>query len=207
MKEWPVILAQDPSFRRLSFSLYDGESSIYLDGCKFSFEGKGVGFEQVFRANRVIAKEYFEKLVKEYGVNDKMFIEKIFSEIPPPTGIYSAGLYSLDTFILDRLYMFNKRCDEIYTLPPSFLMTVHNTRKYSKSDSTVIAKYLMEEVLKDRVVFKFKGRLNADMAESLIFLLRAFVRFDVMGLGKEIVGAVPGFYSESEKLLVKREEM
>ena len=204
LSDTDVLLAQDPSFSRLSFSLYDGNEVIYLDGCKFSFEGKGVGFEQVYQASRVIAREYFSKLCCDYGVNEKIFIKKIFSEIPPPTGIYSAGLYALDTFILDRLFTLNKGCDEIYTIPPSFLMTVHNTRKYKKSDSTAIAMYLMEEVLKGKLEFRYKGRMNADMAESFIFLMRAFVKYDVRGLGEEISGAIPGLYSKTEKLLIRR---
>lgn len=199
-----VILAQDPSFRKLSFSLYDGKDTVYLDSCTFKFEDQSVGFEQVFRANRVIALEYLTKLRDDYGVNSDIYIKKIFSEIPPPTGLYAAGLYSLDTYIIDKLFSFNKACDEVYTLPPSFLMTIHSSRNFKKSESTAIARYFMEDILVNDFNFKYKGRLNSDMAESLLFLMRAFCRFDVKNKREDIVGAIPGFFSESEKLLIKR---
>lgn len=199
-----VILAQDPSFNKLSFSLYNGEETIYLDSCSFKFSEQVIGFEQVFRANREIAHQYLNKLYKEYKVNTEIFVKKIFSEIPPPTGMYSAGLFSLDTYILDKLFIFNKQCDEVYTLPPSFLMTIHNSRKYKKSDSTAFARYFMNDILKDKFEFIYKNRLNADMAESFLFLLRAFCRFDIKGTRDLIISTIPGFFSEPEKLLIRR---
>jgi hypothetical protein len=119
--------------------------------------------------------------------------------------MFSAGLFSLDTYILDQLFNFNLKCREVWTLPPSFLMVVHNTRDYKKSYSTVLASYFMNDVLKGKLDFKFSGKMNADRAESLFFLLRAFVKFDVLGLKDTIINAISGFYSESEKLLVSRE--
>lgn len=199
-----VILAQDPSFKKLSFSLYDGSGTVYLDSCNFKL-GECVGFEKVFNANREILRQYIDKLVNDYGVNRTIYIDKIFSEIPPPTGIYSAGLYSLDTYILDRLFAFNKKCDEIWTIPPSFLMTIHNTKKFKKSESVILARYLMEDILKDRFEFKNKGKLNADKAESLLFLFRAFVKYNVLNSRDLIINAISGFYSEPEKLLISRE--
>jgi hypothetical protein len=198
-----VILAQDPSFSKLAFSLYDGKDTIYLDNCNFKL-GECVGFEKVFQANMSIWELYKDKLVKDYKVNKTLFIDKIFSEIPPPVGMYSAGLFSLDTFILDRLFNFNPKCTEIFTLPPSFLMTIHNVRKYKKGESTVLAKYLINDVLKDNFTFKFNGALNADRAESLFFLLRAFVKYDIKGSKEIIPRAISGFLSESEQLLISR---
>jgi len=199
-----VILAQDPSFAKLAFSLYDGKDTIYLDNCVFSL-GDCVGFERVFQANKEILKQYLDKLCNLYGVNKTLFIDKIFSEIPPPNGTYSAGLFSLDTYILDKLFTFNRACSEVWTLPPSFLMTIHNTRKYNKSDSTTLAKYFISDVLKDKFTFKFKGAINADRAESFFFLLRAFVKYDIKGCREIIPRAISGFLSESEKLLVSRD--
>lgn len=198
-----VILAQDPSFAKLSFSLFDGKDTIYLDGCKFKF-GECIGFEDVFNANRVILAQYLTLLKDKYKVNDTLFINKIFSEIPPPTGMFSAGLFSLDTYILDKLFTLNKSCDEVWTLPPSFLMTVHNTKKYKKSESTVLAKYFINNILKDKFNFVVGGSMNADKAESLFFLLRAFVKYNINDSKDTIIQAISGFFSESEKLLISR---
>lgn len=199
-----VILAQDPSFAKLSFSLYDGKDTIHIDSCSFEL-GECVGFEKIFNANRDIMRQYIEKLTKSYGVNTKLFINKIFSEIPPPTGIYSAGLFSLDTFVLDKLFAMNKQCDEIFTLPPSFLMTIHNTRDYKKSESVVLAHYMMDDILKSKFKFvKPRNKLNADQAESLIFLIKALYKYDIKGTREEIARAISGFMSETEKLLISR---
>ena len=84
-KDEMVILAQDPSFAKLSFSLYDGQGNIYLDSCKFEL-GECIGFEKIFNANISIFEQYKNKLEKDYGVNSKFTIDKIFSEIPPQTG-------------------------------------------------------------------------------------------------------------------------
>jgi hypothetical protein len=198
-----VILAQDPSFAKLAFCLYDGNGTIFLDNCEFSL-GECVGFEKIFQANRLILKQYLTKLTINYGVNNTIYINKIFSEIPPPNGTYAAGLFSLDTYILDKLFAFNKKCDEIWTIPPSFLMTVHNTRKYKKSESVTLAKYFINDVLKGKFVFKFKGAINADRAESFFFLLKAFAKYDIRGTRDMIINTISGFYSESEKLLISR---
>lgn len=198
-----MILAQDPSFRKLSFSLYNGEDDIYLDSVSFAL-GDCVGFEKVFNANIKIFKEYTNKLVNFYKVNKDIFVDIIFSEIPPPAGTYSAGLYSLDTYLLTGLLSLNKKCREVYTLPASFLMTIHNSRQFKKSDSTAFARYFMNDILKDRFKFHINGRFNADQAESLLFLLRAFCKYNIKDTRELIINAVPGFYSESEKLLFSR---
>lgn len=199
-----VILAQDPSFAKLSFSLYDGEDTIYLDSCSFSL-GECIGFEKVFNASQGIMKQYEELLVTKYGVNQSLFIDKVFSEIPPPTGAFSAGLYALDMFVLYRLFEINQKCSEVFTLPPSFLMTIHNQRSYKKGESTVLARYLMNDILGSKFNYEFKGKLNADQAESFIFLMRAFCKYDIKGTRHDIIRAISGFMSESEKLLTSRE--
>lgn len=198
-----VILTQDPSFRKLAFSLYDGKGKVVIDNCKFEL-GACVGFEKIFSANREILIQYLTKL-NGYGVNKDLYIDKIFSEVPPPSGSYSAGLFSLDTYILDKLWGFNKKCTEIWTIPPSYLMTLHNTRKYKKSDSTKLAKYMMEDVLNETFEFEINGRFNADKAESLLFMLRAFVKYDIRGSREMIINEISGFFSEPEKLLINRD--
>lgn len=193
-----VILAQDPSFRKLSFSLYDGDKTIYLDSCEYKF-GDMIGFEDIYLANRIVYKQYRDKLI-ELGVNKRLFIDKVFSEIPPPTGMFSAGLFSLDTYVLENLARdFNIK--EIWTIPPSFLMTVHNSRKYNKGESTILAKYLIDKVVGSKFNIEMKGKMNADRAESFFFLMRAFVKYNIYDMKDDIISTLPGFYSECEKPL------
>ena len=198
-----VILAQDPSFSSLGFSLYDGDKTIFIDKCNSKFENK-IGFEDVFCAGCNIFDTYTDKLINDYGLNKKIKLDYIFSEVPPPVGIFSAGLYALNSLLFFRLFELFDSCKEIYILPPSFLMTIHNKKNYKKSESTVLAKYLIDDVLGGDFDVKFSGRLNADMAESFLFLMRAFCKFDIKGVGSDISGALPGLYSDSEKLLIGR---
>lgn len=204
-----VILTQDPSFNALAFSVYDGKDTVYIDNCSYSL-GSSVGFEKVFRGCEDLWLQYENKLnsLKEKGI----VVEKIFSEIPPPTISYSAGLYALDTYMLDKLSNFYGLKNDVYIIPSSYLSTVHGTNKYKKGDSTHLAKYFMEEVLKDD--FKFvipdnksaggrvlKGRMNNDRAESFLFMLRAFVKYDIKGYADKIVSEMSGFGYEAERLL------
>jgi hypothetical protein len=200
---YPIILAQDPSFAKLAFSLYDGKSTIYIQNCTFSL-GECVGFEKVFHASKDILSQYTTRL-ESLGVNKTLFIDKIFSEIPPPNGTYAAGLFALDTYILDHLWSYLPSCSEIWTLPPSFLMTLHNTRKYKKSESVTLAKYFMNDILKGRFTYKYTGILNADRAESFLFLVKAFCKYNIQECRESIIKAISGYFSESENLLIKRE--
>jgi hypothetical protein len=63
----------------------------------------------------------------------------------------------------------------------------------------------MKEVLKDDIEFVYKGALNNDRAESFLFMIRAFVKWDILELKDKIVNSISGFMSDSEKLLIKRE--
>ncbi len=199
-----ILLAQDPSFAGLGFSLYDGKQNIFMDCCRVKFKSV-IGFESVFLANMEIYNLYSDKLRSVYKLGIDLELDCLFSEIPPPTGIFSAGLFSLDTFLIDHLSNdFLKKGGEIYTIPPSFLMTLHNKKGYKKSESVVIAKYLIDDVLSDDFSYSYSGRLNADIAESFLFLVRSFCRFNIKGVRDKVVNAIPGYFSETEKLLLRR---
>ncbi len=93
-------------------------------------------------------------------------------------------------------------------------MTVHGG-KYKKSDSTQLAKYFINEILKDDIEIvlqdsisetgrRMKGTINNDKAESFLFLLRAFCKWDVYGTRDKIKMEMGGLGIEAEKLLIKR---
>ena len=96
----PSILSLDPSFSGLAFSLYDGKDTVFIRGCSVSL-GDSVGFERAFSAAREMDSLLYWEL-KELGIAD-IKPEIAISEIPPPSGIYSAGLFALDTLLFDRL--------------------------------------------------------------------------------------------------------
>lgn len=208
-----VILAQDPSFNALAFSLYDGKDTIYVDNSTSKL-GEGIGFDKVYNACSDLLMQY-ETRLSRLGVNDKIFIDKLVSEIPPPVGNFSAGLYALDTYIISNLWKKYDSIKEVYIVPPSYLGTVHGTAKYKKSDSTKLAKYFIDEVLKDdfKIVLpdnisqtgrKTKGTMNNDRAESFLFLLRMFCKYDIKGYRNRIMSEMSGLGYEAEKLLCNR---
>ena len=184
-----VILAIDPSFKALSFSLFDSNSkSVYIDTVSYPL-GTSIGFEKIFDAVHVQWYQLNEKL--DTYLNDMSInIDYVISEIPPPVGNFSAGLYALDYTILNNIFEEYKTVKDLYILSPSFLTKVHGRRGYKKGESTELAKYFIENILENQINVwipnkvsetgrNIKGRLNNDKAESFIFLMRMFVKFNI----------------------------
>ena len=209
-----VILAIDPSFKALSFSLYDSDTKkVYIDTVSYPL-GTSIGFEKIFDAVHVQWYQLHNK-IDDYIQKNNISIDVVISEIPPPIGNFSAGLYALDYTILNNLFEKYTTIKDLFILSPSFLTKVHGRRGYKKSESTALVKYFIDEVLSDSFNVYIpdsvsakgrvsKGRLNNDKAESFIFLLRLIVRLNINGLASKIKSEVEGLSHEGEKLLRSR---
>lgn len=209
-----VILAIDPSFKALSFSLYDSDTKkVYIDTVSYPL-GTSIGFEKIFDAVHVQWYQLHNK-IDDYIQKNNISIDVVISEIPPPVGNFSAGLYALDYTILNSLFEKYTTIKDLFILSPSFLTKVHGRRGYKKSESTALVKYFIDEVLSDSFDVYIpdsvsakgrvsKGRLNNDKAESFIFLLRLMVRLNINGLASKIKSEVEGLSHEGEKLLRSR---
>lgn len=209
-----VILAIDPSFKALSFSLYNSDTKkVYIDTVSYPL-GTSIGFEKIFDAVHVQWYQLHNK-IDEYLEENNMSIDVVISEIPPPIGNFSAGLYALDYTILNNLFEKYITIKDLFILSPSFLTKVHGRRGYKKSESTALVKYFIDGVLSDSFDVYIpdsvsakgrvsKGRLNNDKAESFIFLLRLIVRLNINGLANKIKSEVEGLSHEGEKLLRSR---
>lgn len=209
-----VILAIDPSFKALSFSLFDSDSKIvYIDTVSYPL-GTSIGFEKIFDAVHVQWYQLKEK-IDTYLKGKSISIDYVVSEIPPPVGNFSAGLYALDYTILNNIFEEYKTVKDLYILSPSFLTKVHGRRRYKKGESTELAKYFIENILENQINVwipnkvsetgrNIKGRLNNDKAESFIFLMRMFVKFNIYNLADTITKEVDGLKHEGEKLLRSR---
>lgn len=209
-----VILAIDPSFKALSFSLFDSDSKIvYIDTVSYPL-GTSIGFEKIFDAVHVQWYQLKEK-IDTYLKGKSISIDYVVSEIPPPVGNFSAGLYALDYTILNNIFEEYKNVKDLYILSPSFLTKVHGRRGYKKGESTELAKYFIENILENQINVwipnkvsetgrNIKGRLNNDKAESFIFLMRMFVKFNIYNLADTITKEVDGLKHEGEKLLRSR---
>ena len=206
-----VILAIDPSFKALSFSLYDSDTKkVYIDTVSYPL-GTSIGFEKIFDAVHVQWYQLHNK-IDDYIQKNNISIDVVISEIPPPVGNFSAGLYALDYTILNSLFEKYTTIKDLFILSPSFLTKVHGRRGYKKSESTALVKYFIDDVLSDSFDVYIpdsvsakgrvsKGRLNNDKAESFIFLLRLIVRLNINGLASKIKSEVEGLSHEGEKLL------
>jgi hypothetical protein len=209
-----VILAIDPSFKALSFSLYDSDTKkVYIDTVSYPL-GTSIGFEKIFDAVHVQWYQLHNK-IDDYIQKNNISIDVVISEIPPPVGNFSAGLYALDYTILNSLFEKYTTIKDLFILSPSFLTKVHGRRGYKKSESTALVKYFIDEVLSDSFDVYIpdsvsakgrvsKGRLNNDKAESFIFLLRLIVRLNINGLASKVKSEVEGLSHEGEKLLRSR---
>ena len=209
-----VILAIDPSFKALSFSLYDSDTKkVYIDTVSYPL-GTSIGFEKIFDAVHVQWYQLHNK-IDDYIQKNNISIDVVISEIPPPVGNFSAGLYALDYTILNSLFEKYTTIKDLFILSPSFLTKVHGRRGYKKSESTALVKYFIDEVLSDSFDVYIpdsvsakgrvsKGRLNNDKAESFIFLLRLIVRLNINGLASKIKSEVEGLSHDGEKLLRSR---
>lgn len=209
-----VILAIDPSFKALSFSLYDSDTKkVYIDTVSYPL-GTSIGFEKIFDAVHVQWYQLHNK-IDDYIQKNNISIDVVISEIPPPVGNFSAGLYALDYTILNSLFEKYTTIKDLFILSPSFLTKVHGRRGYKKSESTALVKYFIDDVLSDSFDVYIpdsvsakgrvsKGRLNNDKAESFIFLLRLIVRLNINGLASKIKSEVEGLSHEGEKLLRSR---
>lgn len=209
-----VILAIDPSFKALSFSLYDSDTKkVYIDTVSYPL-GTSIGFEKIFDAVHVQWYQLHNK-IDDYIQKNNISIDVVISEIPPPVGNFSAGLYALDYTILNSIFEKYTTIKDLFILSPSFLTKVHGRRGYKKSESTALVKYFIDDVLSDSFDVYIpdsvsakgrvsKGRLNNDKAESFIFLLRLIVRLNINGLASKIKSEVEGLSHEGEKLLRSR---
>lgn len=207
-----VILAIDPSYDHLAISLFVGNHKVYMDMCSSKL-GTNIGFDKVFNACYDLWSQLSSKL-DTYLKESDAEIDYVMSEFSPPVASFAAGLYALDMFIFSKLFETYISIKEIYIVPSSYLMTVHGG-KYKKSESTQLAKYYIGEVLQNDIEVilqdnisdtgrRTKGTVNNDKAESFLFLLRAFCKWDVYGLGEKIKLEMGGLGIEAEKVLISR---
>lgn len=208
-------MGMDPSFNALSMSILNTDTHMVYIHTLSTHLGDGIGFEKIFNASRELRdkqKNYIDGLVSDKCIEG---ITEVFSEVAPPTATFSSGLFALDTLLLSELYDTYDTITKVYSIPSSYMSVIHNTNKYAKSQSTQLAKYFIDEVLKDDIEVvipdsisesgrRLKGKMNNDKAESFLFLLRAVVKYDINGMSRKITQEMSGLMHESEKLLLSR---
>lgn len=177
----------DPSFNRTGISIYkNGKLTITSKG----YEGEKIPptFQNIWRKAGKLSLDILNVIKPNKNTI-------IISEVPPPQGQYSPALWCLDSMLFDALQEFDCK---IYNLPPTYLGHVHGKRKYSKSESVVLANSILAKIGIDVDIQTKSGKLNHDSAESFVMLCRLFV---IKGMYLEELRDWRGFFSEKEKIL------
>ena len=147
------VLAIDPSYTRTGICIQLGDNyqccnvvlrdEISLPGDEGTFftiiEGQaGHDFSTSFREAGFIIEELISKCsISEYS----SFFDIIIIEYPPPRSIWSAGLYMLDSLILNSLLVyFVAQRTEIYMVPPNAINSWIGKKKLSKTEIVEFAK-------------------------------------------------------------------
>lgn len=187
-----IYVGIDPSLRRSAVSYYDSEKNRFvITSFPKTLETKK-GYEEVYSDANKISDE-----VSRYisGIGKGLCV---ISEIPPPQGQYSPGLYAYDSLLIHKLQE-QGSVKEFYRVYPNYLGHVHKKRKYNKSESVILATSIIERIKKRGAKFyNTSKRFNHDESESFIFLCRLLV---LKGIFVEDISVVEGLTHEKEKLM------
>ena len=154
------LLALDPSFRRTGISVYsDGEITINSIGLE---SNPDKSFHSIWHQIDELTQS-----ICNYAKDFK--VEQVISEIPPPVGQYSAGLWALDSVLFHRIRLLQVK--SLYVVPPNYIAHIHGTRKYTKTDSVELAKSIMEGLSGRCKITLNTKRLNHDQCESFLFFM------------------------------------
>ena len=186
------LIGIDPSYKRAGIAIYDGKS-IRITCCKTdSNQDKSFGqvwTDLVGQTDRII------NILKPYIMTDSQLI----SEVPPPQGQDSPGLWGLDSVLFHRLS--RSKLNTVYTLYPTYLQHVHGKRKYAKSESVELCKAILDK-LKNKVnIVMDNQRLSHDESEAVIFLCRLFV---INNIYCDELRPWKGLFSQKESILIRR---
>lgn len=186
MKE--VYIGIDPSFKRTGLA-FMSENKIFVDEVKRE-SNDDKSFEQIFRDCNEVSNEVLGKIVRLYDPRETEFY--IFSECPPPQGSFSPGLYGLDITLFGSLKGLRSQVNVLY---PNFIGHVHGKRKYNKSESVEVAKFILSKY--NHVILS--KRLSHDESEAVIILARNLASVNL--LDKDILSRYPGLKDKKEKVL------
>lgn len=184
-----VYVGIDPSFKRTGISIYKNNKVIIDRACTEVNADKS--FEAVFHDASAQVGRVLNCIRPYVDKEDEVLI---ISECPPPNGEFSPGLWGLDVLLFRTLQAaFKNNAVKIFRIYPNYLGHLHGKRKYSKTESLVMAQDMIKELNLD--IFVLKGRMSHDEAESFLFLIRLLTREGLIN------PSIKGFHSEKEKQL------
>lgn len=163
-----VVMGIDPSYRNLAISTLYKNRTIVMETYQTTL-GDRIDFTKSYQ----VANEITDLVATELSNRNKD-IELIISEIPAPNMQFSSGLSILDSLLMYKLsVVLNPK--KVYTLSPSFLSHLHGTNKYTKKDSLTLCKHFISVLEENNYKIIYNGKLNADMAEAFLFMLKGII--------------------------------
>ncbi len=162
----------DLSYTRSGVAVYS-QGSFY-----FNSYGQKIGkknFQNLYYTASCILDE-INGFFDELGV----YPGRVVMEIPFHGSMFSPGLYALGFMFLDSIvyrsvYKYGRGDVDVKGLASSYIKYLHENKKASKKDSVILAKAMMELLTEEGFEFHIERRMNHDIAESFILLMRLLV--------------------------------
>lgn len=185
-----LIIGLDPEYSRSGIAIWrDGK--VILSDCKTP-SNADKSYERVL-VDAWYQSQRIERLIRQINDAEKI----VFSECPPPNGLYSAGLWGLDVMLHSSLV--NREGCVLYRLYPNYLDHVHGKRSSKKSEHVQTAMEILSYFEWSTVEGKKPKKINHDIADAVIFMARGLARYGQ--LPKELIDKYPGLSHEKEKLV------
>lgn len=151
------ITALDLSFSKTGIAKIDTEKKEIELNC---LVGDGKKHQKFIEIQQSLKEYTLPELDKHIKGSNILIIEEPF-----PFGMFSSGLYALDTAVIQRYYEI-----EHYSFSPRTLEYIHNCRSHKKKQSVELVKSIIEILERNgyKIIKKSKGH---DACEAFIYLI------------------------------------
>lgn len=155
------IIALDLSFSKTGIARIDSKAKeIVLD----ALNGDGKKHQKFIDIQESLKEYTLPELDKVVKGNELLIMEEPF-----PFGMFSSGLYALDTSVYQRYGDIEKK-----TYNPRTLEYLHNCKSHKKNQSVELAKQIVETLRESGYSVTYKSKGN-DACEAFIYLIHYIV--------------------------------
>jgi hypothetical protein len=193
-RNWVAI---DPSFTKCGLAMVNHDKKTLLTDTVGVEKAGSVFRDTFFSAEEVSGKVI--ALLRSVGIESPSLV---LSEIPPPVGSYSAGLYGLDILMLHRLGEVFPFIPEIYVFYPSYVKYLHGKQKVKQIEHKRLGIQLLSAWQLEYKIHTRKKEITADESVALFFLSRMMVcKYPSSSVSAALVEKIPRFQDEKEHVL------
>lgn len=155
----------DPSLRATGIATYiKSDKTFCLTRCTQEL-CKDKSFQATFKDAQNMVSEIVKKVYSS---------DCVITEVPPPTGQYASGLSILDSLLCEKALFYCP--DSVFTANPNLIAHIHGTRKYTKTDSVMLARNMVEVFKEEGYNLIFRAnRFDNNEADAFILLVYLLV--------------------------------